>query len=167
MYAITASRSKHRATADMDAFQFPPMQTWRSDADLLARTQSGVALPVGQLEIHRHCELRGELTGLAMLRGGATLLGRVPSDRGGVYFWTTTPALRDSTLATNGIVLYAFIQRSLAAGSAALGRTQMLDAGSIAQEQASNWQRLLGGADGLSTEAASHAGVYADGERML
>lgn len=144
-----------------------PIETWRGDADLLARTQSGAALPVGELEIHRHCELRGELTGLAMLRGGMPLLGRVPADRGGVYFWTTTPASRDSTLATNGVVLYAFVQRGLAAGSAALGSTRSLDAGNIGSEDAIAWQRLLGGAEGLSTESSCHAGVYAAGERML
>src|SRR5205814_9734020 len=126
-----------------------PVETWRGDADLLARTQSGAALPVGELEIHRHCALRGELTGLAMLRGGQPLVARVPTDRGGVYFWTTTPALRDSTLATNGIVLYAFIQRALAAGTSALGRTGALDAG-ITGDDPSVWQRLLGGADALS-----------------
>ncbi|HEY2411482.1 MAG TPA: BatA domain-containing protein [Pirellulaceae bacterium] len=144
-----------------------PVETWRSDADLLARTQSGAALPVGELEVHRHCELRGENTGLAMLRGGQPLLARVPTDRGGVYFWTTTPALRDSTLATNGVVLYAFVQRALAAGSGALGSTRSVDAGNVAGEDASEWKRLIGGADGLSTEAASQAGVYAAGERML
>src|SRR6476620_10976075 len=144
--------------------ELTPVETWRSDADVLARTQSGSALPVGELEIHRHCELRGESTGLAMLRGGQPLLARVPTDRGGVYFWTTTPALRDSTLATNGVVLYAFIQRALAAGSGALGSTRSVDAGNVAGEDAASWQRLIGGADGLSTEAASHAGAYAAGE---
>jgi hypothetical protein len=152
-----------------DAWSDEPanVETWRSDADLLARTQSGAALPVGDLEIHRRCALHGELTNLAMLRDATPLLGRVPTDRGGVYFWTTTPALRDSTLATNGVVLYAFIQRALAAGSAALGSTRSLDAGKVGSEDSSAWQRLLGGAEGLSTEATCHAGVYAAGERML
>jgi hypothetical protein len=147
--------------------ELAPVETWRSDADLLARTQSGASLPVGELEIHRHCELRGENTGLAMLRGGQPLLARVATDRGGVYFWTTTPALRDSTLATNGVVLYAFVQRALAAGSGALGGTRSVEAGNVPAEDASSWQRLIGGADGLSTEAASHAGVYSANERML
>ncbi len=147
--------------------ELTPVETWRSDADLLARTQSGAALPVGELEIHRHCELRGESTGLAMLRGGTPLLARVPTDRGGVYFWTTTPTLSDSTLATNGVVLYAFIQRALAAGSGALGSTRSVDAGRITSDDATEWQRLIGGADGLSTEATSYAGVYAAGDRML
>src|SRR6185503_8975500 len=74
---------------------------------------------------------------------------------------------RDSTLATNGVVLYAALQRALAAGSVALGSTRSLDAGKIGGENPSAWQRLLGGGDGLSTEAAYHAGVYATGERLL
>jgi len=143
------------------------IETWRGDADLLARTQSGAALPVGELEVHRFCSLQGEATGLAMLNGGAPLLSRVPTDRGGVYFWTTTPAPQDSTLATNGIVLYAFVQRALAAGSAVLGRTRWLEAGNAAGEDATDWQRVSGGTEGLSTEAACHGGVYSSGERLL
>jgi hypothetical protein len=143
------------------------IENWRGDADLLARTQSGTALPVGQLEIHRNCRLRGESTSLATLGGGAPLLARVPTDRGGVYFWTTTPALQDSTLATNGVVLYAFVQRALAAGSAVLGRTRWLEAGNPTGESPAAWQRLSDGAEGLSTEASSHGGVYSTGEKLL
>ncbi len=144
-----------------------PIETWRGDADLLARTQSGAALPVGQLEIHRHCKLNGEATGLAMLASGAPLVARAATDRGGVYFWATTPATQDSTLATNGIVLYAFVQRALAAGSSVLGRTRWLDAGNPATEDPATWQRLSGGVEGLSTEAASHGGVYSAGDKLL
>src|SRR5688500_15210398 len=137
-----------------------PVESWLGDADLLARTQSGAALPVGELKIHRYCQLQGEASGLAMLRGGAPLLARVRTDRGGVYFWATTPAPQDSTLASNGVVLYAFIQRALAAGSSMLGRVRSLEAGGETVGNATQWQRLSGGAEGLSTEAACHAGVY-------
>jgi hypothetical protein len=143
------------------------VETWRGDADLLARTQSGAALPVGQLEIHRHCRLKGESTGLAMLSSGAPLLARAQSDRGGVYFWSTTPALQDSTLASNGVVLYAFVQRAVAAGSAVLGRTRWLEAGNAASEAPDQWQQLSGGDEGLSTEADCHAGVYSSGDKLL
>jgi hypothetical protein len=143
------------------------IESWRGDADLLARTQSGAALPVGQLEIRRHCGLTGDFTSLATLNGGAPLLARAPTDRGGVYFWTTTPALHDSTLATNGIVLYASIQRALAAGNSVLGRTRSLEAGSPASDDASTWKRVSGSTDGLSIEAAFHGGVYAAGDRLL
>lgn len=143
------------------------VESWRGDADLLARTQSGAALPVGQLEIHRHCRLKGESTALAMLSSGAPLLARAQTDRGGVYFWSTTPAAQDSTLASNGIVLYAFIQRAAEAGSAVLGRTRWLEAGNAAGEASDQWQRLSGGEEGRSTEAHCHAGVYAGGDRLL
>jgi hypothetical protein len=143
------------------------VENWRGDADLLARTQSGAALPVGQLEIHRHCRLKGESTALAMLSSGAPLLARAQTDRGGVYFWSTTPALQDSTLASNGVVLYAFVQRAVAAGAAVLGRTRWLEAGNAAGESPDQWQRLSGSDEGLSTEAHCHAGVYSSGDKLL
>ena len=63
-----------------------PIETWLGNEDLLVRTNSGTALPVGDLEIHRFCELEGPLTHLATLRGGMPLLARVSGGKGGVYF---------------------------------------------------------------------------------
>jgi hypothetical protein len=143
------------------------VESWRGDGDLLARTQSGVALPVGDLEIHRHCLLRGEFTGLASLSGGSPLVARATTDHGGVYFVATTPATRDSTLATNGVVLYAFIQRALAAGSSVLGRSRSLDAGLTGADTSDPWQRLSGGEEGISTELFCHSGVYGSGDRLV
>ena len=85
-------------------------------------------MPVGQLNVLRYCGLKGECTPLATLDGGVPLLVRVPTDRGGVYFWTTTPSPRDSSLATDGVVLYAAVQRALSAGSSVLGKARLLDA---------------------------------------
>ena len=51
------------------------VETWRGDEDLLLHTLSGVALPVGQLEIHRACGLTGEYVSLASLRSGAASVG--------------------------------------------------------------------------------------------
>ena len=101
-----------------------PIETWRSDEDVLARTLSGAALPVGQLEVFRYCGMVGEMTALATLRGGAPLVARAPTKRGGVYFWATTPSPVDSSLATSGVVLYAFVQRTLAAGAEVLAQGQ-------------------------------------------
>ena len=89
------------------------MESWRGDQDLLAATQSGGPLPVGQLQVRKYCGLSGELTALATLRGGATLLGRLTTSAGGAYFCATTPAVGDSSLATNGVVLYVLVQRAL------------------------------------------------------
>src|SRR5439155_24842232 len=130
-------------------------------------TQSGASLPVGQLQIRRYCGLAGDLVPLASLKGGRPLLARVPTNRGGVYFCTTTPDPGDSSLASNGVVLYAFVQRALAAGAAVLGQTRQFVAGDAAAEQPATWRQLAGAPDALSTEYAHHAGVYASGEKLL
>ncbi|HEX4588902.1 MAG TPA: hypothetical protein VH120_03175, partial [Gemmataceae bacterium] len=143
------------------------VETWRGDQDLLANTQSGAALPVGKLQIRRTCGLTGELTPLASLKGGHTLFARLPTNRGGVYFCATTPDPGDSSLADNGVVLYVFVQRALAAGAAVLGQTRQLIAGDPALEQPTTWKQVAGPPDALSTDYVHHAGVYSAGERLL
>jgi hypothetical protein len=91
----------------------------------------------------------------------------VPTTRGGVYFCATTTDPADSSLTENGVVLYVFVQRALAAGAAVLGQTRQLVAGDAALEQAAAWKQLAGPADAISTDYAHHAGVYAAGERLL
>jgi hypothetical protein len=144
------------------------VESWRGDQDLLARTQSGSALPVGQLEVRRSCGLSGEFTPLATLKGGRPLLARVPTTAGGVYFCATTPSPRDSSLAARGIVLYVLVQRAMGAGAEALGRTRQLVAGALPPgEDPALWQRLGGTGEAVSTEYALHRGVYESGERRL
>lgn len=142
------------------------VETWRGDQDLLARTQSGAALPAGELVIHRYCELTGDTTPLATLYGGATLLARAPTRRGGVYFLATTTAPSDSSLATNGVVLYAAIQRALTAGASELAAARQTLAGELAGEAVA-WRQTAGPPDVLSTEYADHAGVYTTEDRLL
>ena len=144
-----------------------PIETWRGDEDLLSRTLNGAALPVGQLEIFQFCGLSGEHTPLATLKGGAPLLARVPTKRGGVYFWATTPAPRDSSLAMGGVVLYAFVQRAVSAGAVVLNKARQLDAGDAAGETPSNWTSIVEGDQGISTEALYHRGVYRSNDRLL
>jgi hypothetical protein len=144
-----------------------PVDNWRGDSDLLSQTQSGAPLPVGKLEIRGYCKLAGELTPLAMLRGGAPLLARAATNRGGVYFCATTPAAADSSLANNGVVLYVLVQRALADGAAVLGTTRQLIAGDAKDDDATTWQGLAAPDGALSTEYAFHQGAYEAGERLL
>jgi hypothetical protein len=143
------------------------VESWRGDEDLLARTGSGLALPVGEIDVRRSCGLAGELTPLATLHGGAPLLSRVATTSGGVYFCATTAATGDSSLASNGVVLYVMLQRAQAAGSMALETTRSLTAGELPGESPHDWKRLAGDDDVLSTDYALHRGVYAAGERLL
>ena len=95
------------------------------------------------------------------------MLARVPTKRGGVYFWATTPAPRDSSLATGGVVLYAFVQRAISAGAVVLGKSRQLDAGDAQGETPSTWNPITEGDQGISTEALYHRGVYGANDRLL
>jgi Aerotolerance regulator N-terminal len=150
-----------------DETQDITVENWRGDQDLLAHTQSGTALPVGQLQIRRYCGLAGEFTPLATLKGGAPLLARVTTNRGGTYFCATNPAVGESSLATEGVVLYVLVQRALAGGAAALGNTRQLVAGDPADHDPSKWKRLAGSDEAASTDYPLHSGVYLSGDRLL
>lgn len=143
------------------------VEGWRGDQDLLAHTQSGAALPVGQLQVRKFCGLSGELTPLATLRGGAPLLARATTGAGGVYFCATTPAPGDSSLATGGVVLYVLVQRALAAGASSLEGTRQLSAGEPTGDDPARWKRLAGADEAVSTDFPLHRGVYASGDRLL
>ena len=143
------------------------VEFWRGDQGILANSQSGDALPVGELEVRRFCDLSGEVTPLARLRNNKILFAHLPTTRGGVYFCTTTPDLQDSSLTTNGVVLYVFIQRAIEAGAATLGQTRQLAAGAAASDQPVNWKQTSGPEDALSTDYAHQSGIYSSDEKLL
>lgn len=142
------------------------VDAWRGDQDLLARTASGAALPVGELSIQRYCGLEGEQTTLATLRNGKPLMTRAPTARGGVYFLATTAAVKDSNIASNGVSMYAAIQRALAAGATRLANARQLTAGD-AVETSVEWRRLAGPEEALSSEHRWQGGVYAADKRTF
>jgi hypothetical protein len=143
------------------------VETWRGDQDLWSRTQSGAALPVGELTVRRFCGLKGEFASIASLYGGAPLVARVTTDHGGVYFFTTTTATNDSSLSTNGVALYVAIQRALSLGAAQLSNARQLSAGDTFPRSKEPWRMLAGSKDALSTEYPFQAGVYAADKSIL
>lgn len=145
---------------------------WTDDRDLLAGAASGAALPVGELTFSAVCGIEGDGVSLATLAGGSPLLVSVPNERRNVYFCATTAQPERSSLAENGVVLYAMIQRALAAGAGSLGRARRHIAGEIDEAsrkvaQAGGWELVSGNREALSTRYHAHAGVYRDGERWL
>ena len=124
-------------------------------------------MPVGQLEIFQFCGLSGEHTPLATLKGGAPLLARVPTKRGGVYFWATTPAPRDSSLAMGGVVLYAFVQRAVSAGAVVLNKARQLDAGDAAAKPLRIGLQSWKGTREFPPKRLFHRGVYRSNDRLL
>jgi hypothetical protein len=143
-------------------------ESWRTDQDLLANTLAGSALPLGDVEIRRSCGLSGDLVPLASLPAGAPLVAR-SSRVDGATFVATTPAPRDSSLASEGVVLYALVQRAIDRGLTVLARARQADAGPAAAELAracGSWTRQ-GGTASASAEAGFHAGVFACGDRLV
>jgi hypothetical protein len=144
-------------------------ESWRTDQDILANTLSGGALPLGGIEIRRSCAVVGDHVPLASLPGGAALVARTAGAHG-VYFCATTPAVRDSSLASDGVVLYALVQRAIDRGLASVGRVRQVDAGAATAERAAAgaaWKRLAGPPEAASTAAGLHAGVYASGDSLF
>lgn len=143
------------------------VQSWRGDEDLLSHTQSGGALPVGKLTVRRYCTLTGDSTVLASLAGEVPLLVRSSTSKGGVYFCTTTAAPSDSSLSSNGVVLYVLIHRAAALGSETLRKTQRLVAGELLGNNPSSWQRMAGAEDALPQEYGHHSGVFSAGDKVV
>jgi hypothetical protein len=155
---------------------------WRGDQDLLGSTQSGAGLPVGQLSIRSYATLASEqsLSHLATLDGGDSLLARLPTTSGGIYFCAAGTQPSQSSLAENGVVLFVVVQRSIQQGQASLSSWQMRTA-SAQRKQGGDatdlqptstwsdpavWQQLAG-QSGLSSEFDCHAGVYRSQDRLF
>lgn len=156
---------------------------WRNDTGLLANTRDGTALPVGEIELlsWRDIAVNGAtVTPLARLENQQPLLLRATPDdgevgaQGNAYFIATLPGTRTSTLARDGVVLYAMLHRALATGGDTLGLAQQRFAATGVlgdDEQAGNWRPLeaaAGDAEATPTELLGlRAGVLSDGERLL
>ncbi len=147
-------------------------EQWRSDEDILANTLASGALPVGELEVQRSCGLGGEIVPLATLADGLPLVARVPDGRG-ITFCATLPRPRDSSLASEGIVLYAILQRLIERGLEPLAGARQIDAGPAASELLAaatadaRWACVAGPAGSSGAEAGWQAGVYEAAGRLV
>jgi hypothetical protein len=149
----------------------PPqaVDRWRDDAGLLEHTDAGQPLPVTRLAVQDYRQIEGNGQVLARLHSGHPLMVQVPTDRGGVHWLATLPQDPYSNLAREGVVLFAAIQRALAAGAERLMAQQFgeIDLTAVGAA-ATGWDRVDGWPEGsLSTEQAHVAGVYRAGERLL
>lgn len=152
---------------------------WRSDDGLLANTRDGSSLPVGEIGVLRRralVENETALLPLARMENNAPLLVRLaPNLEGGrsegeVYFLTTLPGTSHSTLARDGVVLFALLHRALETGSGTLGNAQQRLAGPgiLGDESAaSRWRRIDTNGDTKPLPASLlplRAGVLSRGE---
>jgi hypothetical protein len=147
------------------------VQWWRNDAGLLANTRDGAALPVGTLEVSRYCPVAGEGTPLARMSANETVLMRAPGDEtpGCAYFLGMLPDPGSSSLARDGVVMFALLQRALIEGSATLGKAQQRFASAAALgPDPSLWHLAEPGAPPvIPPELPVRAGVVASGDKLI
>lgn len=164
------SKAKPDAESDEGDVTLAKVLQWRNDSELLGNTLNGAPLPVGQLGIKRICKLQAEGTVLAAMSDELPLLMRIDaagSAKNGVYVCTTTPSMRDSTLASDGIVMYIAIQRVLAAGSERIGSTRMVTVGQPASTQFDAASQIAGDASVLTNQYAQNTGVYRTSDLLI
>ncbi len=145
------------------------VEWWRNDADLLANARDGAALPVGTLEVLRRCGIAGEGIPLARVADRQPLLMRSTlAPQGGAYFLGTLPGASASSLARDGVVMFALLHRALNDGARTHGKAQQRTASASALgNDPARWRPLEPrGESVISTMLPLRAGVLATGEQI-
>ena len=160
------SKQKHSTSsgnlfADSHSFR---ISWWRGDTDLLAHVESGDALPLNELRTYRYRSFESTGTPLARFDDDASLLTRVATDHGAVYFCSTLPTAQFSSFEREGVIFYVILQRALDQGCRALAVSSQRDAGPDVLADRNEW-KLVAPADNsqLFSQRGLHAGVYRDG----
>lgn len=137
---------------------------WEQQEGPLAKTDEGLSLPLGDLDITRRQPITGEPTSLASFADGSPLLTRRALGKGQFFFCATVPHDDWSTLG-DGPVLVPMLQRLLQTGARRLNQETMVAAGELsALDRAKQWTS----ADGSTGKnILLNAGVYRSGERLL
>ena len=145
------------------------VEWWRNDADILANLRDGTALPVGSVEVTRHVPVLGEGVPLARLPNREPLLVRSGGEQGGgAYFLGTLTGPGASSLARDGVVMFAMLHRSLNDGARTLGKARQRSAavGSLGPDP-SAWKSVESREEGVpSIDLPLLAGVRASGELL-
>ena len=145
------------------------VEWWRNDADLLANARDGAALPVGTLEIQRRCSIAGEGVPLARVAERQSLLMRAAQVQdGSAYFLGTLPGASASSLARDGVVMFALLHRALIDGARTLGKAQQRTASAKALgSDPSGWRPIEQKREPeISAHLPLHAGVLTVGEQI-
>jgi len=145
--------------------------SWDNESDLLARTQSGNALPVGKQKTAKYCKLVGVGRTLARFTNGDPLLLRADGDLP-AYFFATSPRSDTSSLARDGVVLYVMIQRAIELGAKQQSLARQVDAGARSnntggtQTDPAKWDLLTELPDFVTTTERSYfSGCYSLSEQ--
>ncbi|MBU6302944.1 MAG: BatA domain-containing protein [Verrucomicrobia bacterium] len=138
---------------------------WRTDAEILANTGDGKALPLGELKVKRFRAVSGDGLILARSADGAALVMRGDVARGSALFCGLSPDPGATSLAADGVAFFVLLHRALAKGVSAGARAQQWEAGPDALGDGT-WERLGSAGEALGAERGLQAGAYRSGERF-
>jgi len=145
--------------------QSSAVEWWRTSDGLLANARSGQVLPLGELEVSRYRQIIGEGVTLARLADGESMLVQASSNGGGLAaFLATTPSSAGSSLARDGVVWFAMLQRALVQGGKGLGNALQREAGVRALQADLTWSPVED-AGILSSLLALRSGIVTSGDR--
>jgi hypothetical protein len=124
---------------------------------------------VGTLEISRACGIVGDGIPLARIAGQGPLLVRSLDRVGNVYFLGTLPGPAASSLARDGVVMFAMLQRALNSGIATLGKAQQRHASAAALGgDPRKWHPVEPAAETALPEMLPlRAGIFSSGDRLV
>jgi hypothetical protein len=146
----------------------PVVEWWRTTDGLLANSRSGQALPVGELEVQRLRQIKGDGAEVLRLANGGSLVVQAADEaRGFTAFLGALPGSADSSLARDGVVWYAMLQRAVAEGAKALGNAQQRDAASAALSADITWKPVGAAVSTVESADGLTAGVFESGERRV
>lgn len=144
---------------------------WGGRDDLLQNTRNGTPLPLDEIKVYRYCSINGDGRDLAKItddeKGRDVLLTRKLTNVGGVYFFSTLPDGSYSTLASNGVVMFAMIHRALAVGVSSIGKAKQLVAGGQPANRVIDLEHLAGPQYGLAETRPFNSGVYGNEEELI
>jgi hypothetical protein len=146
-----------------------PVEWWRNDADLLANTRDGAALPVGTLEVLRRSKIAGDGIPLARVAGREPLLMRSAVENGSVvYFLGTLPGSGSSSLGRDGVVMFAMLHRALNEGARTLGKAQQRVSSLLALgTDPGQWHPVESRTETvIATSLPLRSGVVASGDKL-
>ena len=152
---------------DKDSPESDTIGFWRKEADLLRNTRNGNALPLDQLKIYQYCSLTGTDRTLARMSKGQPLLTRKTTDAGAVYFCTTLPSGTHSSLAREGVVMFAMMHRAMDLGIGAIGKAKQIEAGSSIAGQTGDMEWLASNRKLLVENRPFCSGVYQKGDTFI
>jgi len=140
------------------------LRRWNEDEGPLAKSDEHFSLPLAETSFSQRQLVAGQKDSLAAFDDGAAFLTRAVYGKGEVYFCSSLPDDRWSSL-SDGPVLVPMLQRLIETGAQRLQPVSTISCGELsAADQALHWTSVDSPAP---KDIRVEAGVYRSGDRLL